>query len=102
MSVHWSVGWSVGRLVGWLVGWSVPFLLFFGVFELFEPTALVTFSSIAPSHPHETRLAEYPALIGIKSSVRHLKKFLIRSFSCDTKTSKKALFCLEAFVSQWR
>ena len=50
----------VGPLVRRSVGWS-PFY-FFGVFELFEPTALVTISSTAPAHPHATRVDVYPVL----------------------------------------
>ena len=58
------VGPSVGRSVGWLVGRS-PFY-FFGVFELFVHTALVTFSSTDPAHPHATRVAVYPACFQTK------------------------------------
>ena len=60
---------STPRYVGPSVGRWVPFKLFFGVFELYEPTApahcpnaLVTFSSTAPAHPHATGVVVYPAL----------------------------------------
>ena len=59
----------VGPLVSRLVGLSVPFLLFwrFSAFWAYGsfPDALVTFSSTAPTHPHATRVAMYPALLNI-------------------------------------
>ena len=85
-----SVRRPVGRLVGWSVGRSVgPNLTFFmflrSLASLHLPKCLSN-SNTAPSHPHATKVAVYPALfkaevVGCNRRHSHISIRLLKSFS---------------------
>ena len=90
-------------LVHQLVGWSVLFLLFrhFWAFWAHSscPNALVTFSSTAPAHPHETGVAVYLALFSLYSMIVFVCNI---SWRHNLKSCRDSLFLKKDTERYWK